>query len=107
MEDYANYITRESSGNYSQEIKLDINKIWAEKYFGRIEISRAEVDAAAKVSNSGSNQLRAMFGLPLQAGAVSIDAEIWLHRMSLDDAIKLGMTTYGKGSGCSVNNVGS
>ncbi|MBK8843846.1 MAG: hypothetical protein IPO33_13920 [Saprospiraceae bacterium] len=107
LEDYANYITRESSGNYSQEIKLDINKIWAEKYFGRVEISRAEVDAAAKVSNSGSNQLRAMFGLPLQAGAVSIDAEIWLHRMSLDDAIKLGMTTYGKGSGCNVNKVGS
>lgn len=102
LEDYANYITKESRDNYSQEIKLDINKAWAEKYFGRIEISRAEVDASAKVSNSGANQLRSMFGLPLQASSVSKDAEIWLHRMPLDDAIKLGISPYGKGSGCSV-----
>lgn len=100
LEDYANYVTRESANNYSEEIKLDINKVWAEKYFGRKEISRAEVDAAAKVSNSGANQLRAMFGLPLQASSVSKDAEIWLHRMALEDAIKLGLKKYGKSSGC-------
>lgn len=100
LEDYANYVTRESGNNYSQEIKLDIHKPWAEKYFGRKEISRAEVDAAAKVSNSGANQLRSMFGLPLQAGAVGKDAEIWLHRMQLEDAVKLGLRPYGNGSGC-------
>jgi hypothetical protein len=101
IEDYANYVTKESGNNYSQEIKLDINKTWAEKYFNRVEISRAEVDAAAKVSNSGANQLRAMFGLPLQANAVGKDVEIWLHRMALEDAIKLGGTVYGNGAGCS------
>ncbi|MBK7808159.1 MAG: hypothetical protein IPJ51_17975 [Saprospiraceae bacterium] len=62
---------------------------------------RAEVDAAAKVSNSGANQLRAMFGLPLQAGSVSKDAEVWLHRMALEDAIRLGLQPYGKNNGCS------
>ncbi|MBK8699178.1 MAG: right-handed parallel beta-helix repeat-containing protein [Saprospiraceae bacterium] len=101
MEDYANYLTRESSNNHSQEIALNINKEWAEKYFGRKEISRAEVDAAAKVSNSGANQLRAMFGLPLQASYVAKDADIWLHRMTLDDAIRLGLNTYGNQLGCS------
>jgi len=101
LEDYANYVTRESGNNYSEEIKLNINKEWAEKYFGRVEISRAEVDAAAKVSNSGTNQLRAMFGLPLQASSVSKDAEVWLHRIKLDDAIKLGINKYGNNSGCS------
>ncbi|MFM9947743.1 MAG: right-handed parallel beta-helix repeat-containing protein [Saprospiraceae bacterium] len=100
LEDYANYVTRESGNNYSQEIKLEIHKPWAEKYFGRKEISRAEVDAAAKVSNSGANQLRSMFGLPLQAGTVGKDAEIWLHRMQLEDAVKLGLRPYGNGSGC-------
>ena len=101
MEDYANFVTRESGNNYSEEIKLNINKVWAEKYFGRVEISRAEVDAAAKVSNSGANQLRSMFGLPLQANSVSKDATIWLHRMALEDAIKLGLQSYGKNNGCS------
>jgi hypothetical protein len=102
MEDYANFITKQSTNNYSREIKLNINRSWAEKYFNRVEISRAEVDAAAKVSNSGANQLRAMFGLPLQASTVKMDASIWLHRMSLDDAIKLGITPYGNNAGCSV-----
>lgn len=102
LEDYANYITSASENNYSQEIKLNVNKAWAEKYFGRVEISRAEVDAAAKVSNSGANQLRAMFGLPLQASSVKKDAEIWLHRMALEDVIRLGISTYGKNTGCSM-----
>ena len=101
LEDYANFITRESGNNYSREIKLNVNKNWVEQYFGRQEISRAEVDAAAKTSNSGANQLRAMFGLPLQASAVSKDANVWLHRMQLEDAVRLGINTYGNNSGCS------
>jgi hypothetical protein len=100
LEDYANFITRESGGNYSQSINLDVNKAWVERYFGRKEISRAEVDASAKTSNSGANQLRAMFGLPLQAGTVKTDAETWLHRMGLEDAVRLGLKAYGKGTGC-------
>jgi hypothetical protein len=99
MEDYANYITKESGNNYSKEIKVSLNKSWAEKYFNREEISRASVDAAAKVSNSGANQLRSMFGLPLQASTVKMDASVWLHRMSLEDVVKLGNTTYGTMSG--------
>lgn len=100
MEDYANYVTKESGNNYSQEIKLDIDKGWAEKYFNRVEISRAEIDASAKVSNSGANQLRGMFGLPLQGSTVAKDAEVWLHKMALEDAIRLGKQHYGKGAGC-------
>lgn len=101
MDDYANLLSTESGGNYSQTIDLKLPAAWAEKYFHRKEVSRTEVDAAAKVSNSGANQLRAMFGLPLQAGAVGMDAEIWLHRLPLADALQLGQTKYGKGAGCS------
>ena len=102
LEDYANFVTSASGGNYSQEIQLKMPQKWAELYFGRKEISRAEVDAAAKVSNSGANQLRAMFGLPLQASSVATDAEVWLHRMGLEDAVQLGFTTYGKNTGCQI-----
>lgn len=99
-EDYANYLTRESGSNYSQEIQLRLPTAWAETYFNRQEISRAEVDAAAKVSNSGANQLRAMFGLPLQANSVGKDASVWLHRLPLDAAIALGTAHYGNRTGC-------
>ena len=102
LEDYANYVSAASGGNYSQEIKLAMPQKWAELYFNRQEISRAEVDASAKVSNSGANQLRGMFGLPLQASTVNTDAQVWLHRMALEDAVQLGFTTYGKTTGCKI-----
>jgi hypothetical protein len=93
LEDEADQLV-DSSGNVSKEIKVPLAKPWAERYAGRKEISRAEVDAKAKASNSGANQLRSMFGLPLQANAVGLDAEVWLHRMSIDEAIPAGLAPY-------------
>ncbi|MBL7828682.1 MAG: right-handed parallel beta-helix repeat-containing protein [Saprospiraceae bacterium] len=100
LEDYANFISPQSGGNYSETINLALDRTWAERYFNRKEISRAEVDASAKVSNSGANQLRAMFGLPLQAGSVGKDAEIWLHRIALENVLKIGQKSFAKGAGC-------
>lgn len=101
LEDYANFITPQSGKNFSETIQLSLEKTWAERYFNRKEISRAEVDASAKVSNSGANQLRAMFGLPLQAGSVGKDADIWLHRIQIEQVIACGLKPYAHGSGCS------
>ena len=35
-----------------------------------------------------------MLGLNLRANSVGMDAEIWLHRMQQQDALKLGMQQY-------------
>ncbi len=98
LEDEADQLV-DSTGNVSKVIKVPMNEKWAALYAGRKEISRAEVDAKAKASNSGANALRSMFGLPLQANAVGMDAEVWLHRMAVDDAIKTGLEPY-EGFGC-------
>ncbi|MDP3503219.1 MAG: right-handed parallel beta-helix repeat-containing protein [Myxococcales bacterium] len=88
-----------STGNVSKAITVPMNEKWATLYAGRKEISRAAVDAKAKASNNGANALRGMLGLPLQANAVGLDAEVWLHRMSVDDAVKAGFEPY-DGFGC-------
>lgn len=99
MEDYAEFIDPETSGNYSKVVKLPIDDAWAKLYFGRTKVTREQVDASVTVSNSGANQLRSMLGLNVRGNDLSLDADIWLHRMDLQDAIKLGLQEI-DGKGC-------
>ncbi len=99
LEDYAEFLDPHSAGNASKMVKLPVNESWAKLYFGRVQISREEIDASVTVSNSGANQLRSILGLPLQGSTVSKDVDIWLHEMDLADGIKLGMQQY-EGKGC-------
>lgn len=100
LEDEADLL-KDSAGNTSKEIRVPVAERWARLYAGRTEVSRAGVDAAAKASNSGANQLRSMLGLPVQAGAVKMDAEVWLPLVSLDEALPAGLASYEGGFGCS------
>ena len=99
LEDYAEFLEPVSSGNISKEVKLPMDKDWAGLYFNRTRLTRAEIDDAVQVSNSGENQLRSILGLPLQGSTVTKDVEVYLHQIDLDDAIKLGMQQY-EGRGC-------
>ncbi len=99
FEDEADQL-QDSSGNVTKEIKVPLPERWAKLYAGRKEVSRAAVDAKAKASNNGVNALRSMFGLPLQANAVADDADVWLHRMDVEDAVKTGLEPYEGRYGC-------
>ncbi|MFZ5444260.1 MAG: right-handed parallel beta-helix repeat-containing protein [Myxococcota bacterium] len=99
FEDEADQL-KDSTGNVSAEIKIPLSAAWAKLYAGRKEVSRAAVDAKAKAANNGANALRGMLGLPLQANAVADDADVWLPRMSLDDALKAGAAKYEGKYGC-------
>jgi hypothetical protein len=89
-----------ATGNLTAEIKVPISEGFAKLYAGRKEISRASVDAKAKASNNGANALRGMLGLSLQANAVADDADVWLPRIAVDDAIKAGTAKYEGKYGC-------
>lgn len=99
MIDYAESINPSSSGNFSTAAKIPMNEKWAEIYFSRVEMSRAALDASVKVSNSSANQWRGMLGLPLQGSTSKMDAEVWLHKLEVDDAVKAGYSQY-EGVGC-------
>lgn len=99
FEDEADQL-KDSTGNVSAEVKVPVGEAFAKLYAGRKEISRAAVDAKAKAANNGANALRGMLGLPLQANAVADDAEVWLPRLSIDDAIRAGTAKYEGKYGC-------
>jgi hypothetical protein len=98
MADYADYL-KDASGNVSEPVNLPLNKDWAALYASRKEISRAAVDASATVSNSAENQIRGILGLNKMGSSVSMDADIWLHQMQVEDAVKLGLNKYNN-KGC-------
>ncbi len=88
-----------SIGNESILIKIPVAERWAQIYASRIEISRAEVDAAVSVSNSGANQLRSMLGLNLQGSTVKMDAEVFLPLLTIEEGLPAGLLPWnGKGS---------
>ncbi|MCF6169151.1 hypothetical protein [Lutibacter sp.] len=88
-----------SDGNESLLIKIPIAERWANIYANRAELSRADVDAAVSVSNSGANQLRSMLGLNLQGSTVKMDAEIFLPLLTIEEGLPAGLMPWnGKGS---------
>ncbi len=92
-------VDQNSEGNMAAMIKIDVSERWAEIYGSRVEITREEVDASVHASNSGANQLRGMLGLNLQAGGTSLDAEIFLPKIELEEALPAGSLPW-DGKGC-------
>lgn len=98
MDDYGQYL-KNSSGNATAMIKVPVNTKWSELYTTRKDVNRGEIEANVKVSNGGWNQVRSILGLPLQGSSQGAAAEVWLHWLPLNDAIKAGSQPYeGKGS---------
>ncbi|MEZ4903551.1 MAG: right-handed parallel beta-helix repeat-containing protein [Spirosomataceae bacterium] len=93
MDDYGQFL-RNSSRNTSALIKVSINTQWAELYMSRKDINRGEIEANVKVSNGKWNQVRSILGLPLQGSSQGAAAEIWLHQLPLEDAIRAGLQKY-------------
>ncbi|MEL6558038.1 MAG: hypothetical protein AAFQ94_07630 [Bacteroidota bacterium] len=88
-----------SEGNESALIRIPVGERWAKIYATRKEISRAQVDASVKASNTGANQLRSMLGMNLQGNASTLDAEVFLPLMSIEEAIPAGSLPW-NGKGC-------
>lgn len=97
--DESTVLDQNSIGNKAMLIKIPMAERWANIYGSRKEISREEVDASVHASNSGANQLRSMLGLNLQAGGTNIDAEIFLPKLKIAEAIPVGSLPW-DGKGC-------
>ncbi len=97
--DEATKVDPYSDGNESALIQISVAKRWAEIYGNRIEVSRAEVDAAVSANNSGANALRSMLGLNLQGNGIATDAEIFLPLITIEEALPAGLMPW-NGKGC-------
>ena len=62
---------------------------------------RNAAEADIKAQESSINEVRSMLGLPVQAGVVDGPAvEVWLNRISVENAINVGSSQYLKTYGC-------
>jgi len=97
--DESTLIDFDSDGNTGQAISIPVAERWAAIYGSRVELSREKLDASVHASNSGANQLRSMLGLNLQAGGTTMDAEIFLPKLEIEEAIPAGSLPWdGKGT---------
>ncbi len=95
LEDEAEFLHEDSGNNSVEKISIPVSKEWAQAYGDRILIDRNAVEADVKVQMTRANQIRSILGLPLQAGTVKTEeSPVWLHRMSIDHAVKTGMNKY-------------
>lgn len=97
--DEAERIDPSSAGNKTALLKIAVGERWAKIYGERKELSREDVDASVSAANSGANQLRGMLGLNLQGNSTPMDAEIFLPRLELEEAVPAGLANWG-GIGC-------
>lgn len=99
--DEAMQIDPYSDGNQSLLIKIAVAERWAKIYGDRDEISREEVDASVTVANTGANQLRSMLGLNVQGSSAGGDAEIFLPKITIEEALPAGLYPW-NGMGCNI-----
>lgn len=102
--DEAMHLDAMSDGNQGLLIKIPVAERWAKIYAERKEISRAEVDAAVTVPNTGANQLRSIFGLNQQGSEVAMDAEIFLPLITVNEALPAGKYPW-NGMGCNIPKI--
>ena len=100
IEDEAEHLHEDSEGNVAEKIKVPVDAEWLRHYGGRVLIDRNAAEADLKAQKTTANEIRSILGLPLRAGALDVpESPSWLHRLSIEDAVKAGSTMYsGRGS---------
>ncbi len=101
LEDEAEHLDPSSTGNVAPKLSVPVSTEWAKLYAGRAVIDRNAAEASVKAQKTRMNEWRSVFGLPLQADDLNVDSPIWLPRMSVEDAIKVGAQKYEGKYGCS------
>lgn len=102
IEDEAFLLDYESLDNVSEKIQVPVSEAWASAFYSREVDLRAKIDAAAKAENSDINAVRSMLGLAVRGADVNIDNDVWMPRMSIEEAVKCGGQQYAGKYGCSM-----
>lgn len=100
IEEQAQLLTAESTGNTTDKVELQLEPKWAAAFAARTVIDRNKAEADVKATDSWQNDLRHMLGLNLQAADLKIDSDVWCHRIALDDGMKTGMAKFSGKYGC-------
>ena len=100
MEEAAQLLSQASTGNIAGKVELQLDAGWSASFAARSVIDRNKAEAAVGAVDSWQNDLRSMLGLALQGTDVKADSDVWLHRLTIDDAVKAGSRRFHDGFGC-------
>jgi hypothetical protein len=99
-EDDSDEISDDSEENVGTEISVPVTPEWLGKYFARAIIDRNAAEADVQAADSKVNELRKILGLPQQAPDMNLDSDVWLPRISLEEALRAGESKYAGEYGC-------
>ena len=85
IEDFAELLD-DAGDNVSDLVALPIDPAWASAYMARNIIDRAEAEQGVGALNTDANALRSILGLNLQGNDIAVDSEVWLPRLSIEQA---------------------
>jgi hypothetical protein len=88
IEDYAELLD-DAADNSGELVQFNVSPEWAAKYYARTIIDRNAAEQNVRVSNTYENAWRSMLGLNLQGSDLALDSDVWLPRMSLEDAFAI------------------
>lgn len=95
MEDWAEFID-EGWDNVALDLPFGISQAWGALYGARNVIDRNAAEAEVKVVDAWYNSVRSFFGWNLVGTDLSVDSDVWLPRMSLEDAFAVAVLVDGQ-----------
>lgn len=88
IEDWSDLMD-EASDNVGDFVEFGFSEEFAATYMARAMIDRNAAEEDVQAVDSWSNDVRSIFGLNLEGTSISIDSDVWLPRMELDDAMNV------------------
>jgi hypothetical protein len=92
LADEAETLSPESGGNGNNKFEVPLSQAWREAYGTRVLVDRNAVEADIQAQRTRANFVRGVLGLPQRADDVKADSDVWLHRLPLEDAVKVAST---------------
>ena len=93
-------MSKDSHENSNDKFTVDFDDKWAATYAQRVFLDRNKAEANVKPKAGWHNELRSAFGLPQQGSDVKADSDFWLHRLSIESAVKVGAGKLNGKFGC-------
>jgi len=88
IEDWSDLMD-EASDNVNEFVEFGFSEQFAATYMARAVIDRNAAEEDVQAVDSWANDARSIFGLNLEGTNISIDSDVWLPRMELDDAMNV------------------
>ncbi len=90
----------EAEENVAAEFQIPVPAEWTARYAARVVIDRNAAEADVEVIDNWENSVRSILGLNLQGTNLTVDSDVWLPRLALEDALAAGSSKYAGLYGC-------